>query len=50
MIFPKHIGIVSEVRNKKGIPYIYHHASPYQLSYLGDILEDREIVGHYRMS
>lgn len=51
VIFKKHIGIVSEKRNKKGIPYILHNANPYQRSYEEDILEYRnDIVGHYRMS
>ena len=50
VIFPSHIGIVSDARNKKGIPYVLHHANPYQLSYEEDILEEREIIGHYRMS
>ena len=51
VIFQKHIGIVSENRNKKGIPFVYHHANPYQIYYEEDILEGRnDIVGHYRMS
>ena len=51
VIFKKHIGIVSEHRNKKGIPYVYHHANPYQKNYEEDILPYRkDIVGHYRMS
>ena len=51
IIFNKHIGIVSDVRNKKGIPFIIHHANPYQVNYEEDILEYRnDIVGHYRIS
>lgn len=51
VIFEKHIGIVSDKRNKKGITYIIHHANPLQHSYEEDILEYRsDIVGHYRMS
>ena len=51
VIFEKHIGVVSEHRNKEGIPYIYHHANPYQLKYEEDILKNRkDIVGHYRIS
>ena len=46
-----HIGIVSDKRNKKGIPFIIHNQSPYQSNYEEDILETRnDIVGHYRMS
>lgn len=51
VIFEKHIGIISDKRNKKGIPYVIHNANPYQLHYEEDILENRnDIVGHYRIS
>ena len=51
IIFKNHIGIVSNKRNKKGIPFIIHNQSPYQSNYEEDILETRnDIVGHYRMS
>ena len=51
VIFKKHIGIISNKRNQKGIPYVIHHASIYQLSYEEDILErHNDIVGHYRIS
>ena len=51
VIFKNHIGIVSDIRNKKGIPFIIHNQSPYQSNYEEDILENRnDIVGHYRMS
>ena len=51
VVFKKHIGIVSDNRNKKGISFIIHHASPYQRYYEEDILEYRDdIVGHYRIS
>ncbi|MBE5922256.1 MAG: DUF1287 domain-containing protein [Lachnospiraceae bacterium] len=52
VVFEGHVGIVSSNRNRKGIPYIIHHASPQQLRYEEDILENRkdEILGHYRVS
>lgn len=51
VIFEKHIGIVSDKRNRDGIPFVIHHANPYQIHYEEDILENRDdIVGHYRMS
>ena len=51
VVFKKHIGIVSNNRNKKGITFIIHHANPYQRYYEEDILEYRDdIVGHYRIS
>ncbi len=51
VVFKNHIGIVSDKRNKKGIPFIIHHANPYQKYYEEDILEYRnDIIGHYRIS
>jgi len=51
IVFKKHIGIVSDNRNKNGVPFVIHHANPYQKHYEEDILENREdIVGHFRIS
>ena len=51
VVFKKHIGIVSDKRNKIGISFVIHHVNPYQIYYEEDILEDRDnIVGHYRIS
>ena len=51
VIFERHIGIVSDRRNKNGVPYIIHHNDPWQTAYEQDILEKRtDIVGHYRIS
>ena len=51
VVFNKHIGIVSNYRNKKGITFVIHHAYPHQLYYEEDILEKRnDIIGHYRIS
>lgn len=50
VIFPGHIGIVSERRNSRGIPLLIHHSSPQQLRYEEDVLGRREIIGHYRLS
>ncbi|MBQ8472035.1 MAG: DUF1287 domain-containing protein [Bacilli bacterium] len=51
VVFKSHIGIISDKRNKKGIPYVIHHANPYQISYEEDILEKHnDIIGHYRVS
>ena len=33
IVFKKHIGIVSDVRNRSGVPFIIHHANPYQKYY-----------------
>lgn len=51
VVFKGHIGIVSEHRNKNGVPFVYHHANPLQKYYEEDILEIRDdIIGHYRVS
>lgn len=51
VIFKQHIGIVSDRRNKNGIPYVIHHNDPMQKSYEEDVLEKRsDIVGHYLIS
>ncbi|RGT57717.1 DUF1287 domain-containing protein [Solobacterium moorei] len=51
IVFRNHIGIISDRRNERGVPYVIHHDSPWQLAYEQDILEKRnDIVGHYRIS
>ena len=51
VVFKDHIGIVSDKRNRNGVPFVIHHANPYQAEYEEDILENRaDIVGHYRVS
>ena len=50
VIWKNHIGLISDKRNHKGIPFVLHHANPIQASYEEDILETwGEIVGHYRI-
>lgn len=49
VIFKNHIGLVSDRRNRKGIPYLIHHAGPFQRYYEEDVLEKRtDLIGHYR--
>jgi hypothetical protein len=51
VIFKSHIGIVSDKRNDRGVPFVIHHNSPFQAAYEEDILEKRDdLVGHYRVS
>ena len=51
IIFETHIGVISDSRNKNGVPFVIHHANPFQKYYEEDILETRnDIVGHYRIS
>ncbi len=50
VVFKNHIGIISDKRNRKGIPFLIHHANPYQRYYEEDVLERYEILGHFRVS
>lgn len=53
IVFRNHIGIISDKRNKNGIPFLIHHANPFQVNYEEDVLELYEegyIIGHYRIS
>ena len=51
VVFPTHIGIVSNIRNYHGVPYLIHHANPLQRNYEENVLERKyEIIGHYRIS
>ena len=51
VIWANHIGIIAEHRNKKGIPFVLHHANPMQASYEEDILETwGKVLGHYRVA
>ena len=50
VVFAGHIGMVSDHRNVRGVPYVIHHNSSFQRRYEEDILEKRnDIVGHYRI-
>ena len=53
VVFKDHIGLISDNRNKRGIPYLIHHASVTQLNYEEDVLEfygQDYIIGHYRVN
>lgn len=49
----KHIGIVSDKRNKKGHPYVIHHV-PGVINKINnleeDILDKYKVIGHYRFA
>ena len=50
VIWKNHIGLISDKRNSKGIPFVLHNANMVQASYEEDILEIwGDIVGHYRI-
>lgn len=48
VVYSNHIGIVSDKRNKDGIPYIIHHAG--SIKYEENKLTSKQIIGHYRFS
>ena len=52
VIFNKHIGVISDKRNEKGIPFLIHHAHLYQREYEENVLElmEQDIIGHYRLT
>lgn len=50
VVFEDHIGIVSDHRNKHGVPFLLHHYSPAQVTYEEDALGRYKIIGHYRIS
>lgn len=50
VVFDDHIGIVSDRRNERGVPYVIHHDGAFQTAFEQDVLENRgDLVGHYRM-
>ena len=51
VVWKNHVGVISDVRNKDGVPFVLHHASPMQPDYEQDILKSwGKIIGHYRIS
>ena len=51
VIFPKHIGIVSEKRDGKGRAYMLHLAGPAQVTYEAPLTSyEGRITAHYRIS
>lgn len=50
VVFPKHIGVVSDRRNADGIPFMIHHGYPSQVKYEQDVLwRQEDIIAHYRL-
>lgn len=53
IVFKDHIGVISDKRNKNGVPFLIHHSNPMQINYEEDVLElygQDYIIGHYRVS
>ena len=50
VLFPEHIGVVSDRRDAAGVPYLIHHANPFQLRYEEDVLASYgDITDHFRL-
>lgn len=47
-VFNDHIGMCSDRRNRRGIPYILHHANAVQGAQEADVISRRRVTGHYR--
>jgi len=47
VVIKKHVGIVSDIRNKDGIPYLIHNNG--NGNYVQNIMNRYNIVGHYRL-
>ena len=50
VVFKEHIGIVSDKRNRNGVPFLIHHAYPGQPRYEEDVLERYNVIGHFRIN
>ena len=51
VVWEHHVGVISDVRNRNGVPFVLHNGSLIQASYEEDILETYgKIVGHYRVN
>lgn len=50
VVFDNHVGIISQRRDTRGIPFVIHHESPWQECYEQAILPKRDdLRGHFRM-
>lgn len=51
VVWKGHVGVISDTRNRKGVPYVLHHGRAGQKNYEEDVLESYgEIAGHFRIS
>ena len=50
VLFSDHIGVISDRRDAAGMPYLIHHANPFQLRYEEDVLASYgDITDHFRL-
>ena len=49
VFFDGHVGVVSDRRNSRGIALVIHHERILQVAYEEDVLEQRPIIGHFRI-
>ena len=51
LVMDGHVGILSDRRNERGVPYLIHNGSVSQDGYEQDVVDTRQdIVAHYRIS
>ncbi len=48
VVFPRHIGLCSDRRNSRGVPFLIHHGNRVVGAEEEDRLGQREIIGHFR--
>ena len=49
-MFHEHVGIVSDLRNERGVPFVLHLRGGMQLRHEEDILETSQITDHFRLN
>ena len=50
VMFHEHVGIVSDLRNERGVPFVLHLRGGMQLRHEEDILETSQITDHFRLN
>ena len=51
VVYAHHIGVISDKRDKDGVPYVLHHSGEKQIIFEQDILRDGSVIlAHYRIS
>lgn len=51
VVYAHHIGVISDKRDRDGVPYVLHHSGEKQTVFEQDILRDGSVIlAHYRIS
>lgn len=48
-VFREHVGVISDRRGADGVPFVIHHEGGLMNRFEKDVLNEREILGHYRL-